>query len=119
MLDIGIEGFISKQHDMMNKFSEALYSVMQGVEYLGSDISQILYRIYTAKKKTTEITPEFTPQEKRILELCRDKLMGKEIADKLNISLRTVDNHKKNIFRKFNFNSAAEAVQYAMSKGII
>jgi DNA-binding NarL/FixJ family response regulator len=103
----------------VDTFAEAIRSIMQGAEYYGKDISEIMYNIYVSKKKTTEVSAEFTPQEKRIIELCREGLPGKLIADRLEISLRTVDNHKQNIFRKLGINNTMEMVQYALKKGII
>ena len=119
MLDIGIEGFISKRTGGVDEFAEAIRSIMQGVNYFGKDIAVIIYNMYVSIKKTTEVTAEFTEQEKRIIELCRESLPGKQIADRLSISLSTVNNHKNNIFRKLGINSTAEMVQYALKTGII
>jgi len=103
----------------VDMFAEAIRSIMQGVNYFGKDISEIIYSMYVSIKKTTEVTTEFTEQEKRIIELCREGLPGKIVADQLNISLRTVNNHKNNIFRKLGINSTAEMVNYALKMGII
>ena len=119
MLAIGIEGFISKRQGGVDAIAEAIRTIMQGLEYFGKDISEIMYHIYVSKKKTAEVSAEFTPQEKRIIELCRDGLPGKLIADRLGISLRTVDHHKGNIFRKLGINSTLEMVKYALKNGII
>jgi len=119
MFDAGIEGFISKRHGGVDTFAEAIRSIMQGCEYFGKDISEIIYRIYVSKKKTAEVSAEFTEQEKRIIELCREGLPGKLIADRLCISLRTVNNHKNHIFRKLGITNTMEMVQYAMRNGII
>jgi len=119
MLDIGIEGFISKRHGGVDTFAEAIRSIMQGVEYYGRDISDIIYRIYVSKKKTAEVSAEFTQQEKRIIEFCREGLSGKLIANRLGITLRTVDNHKNHIFRKLGISNTMEMVRYAMKNGII
>jgi len=119
MIDAGIDGFISKQHSGINELAEAIDSVMNGVEYFGRDISAILFDVYVSKKKTAEATAEFTEQEKKIIELCRDGLPSKQIADRLCISPRTVENHKNNIFRKLGINSTVEMIRYAMKNGII
>jgi len=119
MLDIGIEGFISKRNGGIDEYAEAVRSIIQGANYLGKDISEIIYDMYISIKKTTEVTAEFTEQEKKIIELCRQCLPGKLIADRLCISLRTVNVHKNNIFKKLGINSTAEMVQYAMKNGII
>ena len=119
MLDIGVEGFISKRRGGVDAFAEAIRSIMQGVDYFGADISEIIYCIYIAKKKTAEVSSDFTKQEKRIIELCREGLPGKLVADRLGISLSTVNNHKNNIFRKLGITNTMEMVQYAMKNGII
>jgi DNA-binding NarL/FixJ family response regulator len=119
MLNIGIEGFISKLNSNPDILAEAIRSIMQGIDYFGKDIAEIISRIYIAKKRTMQITPEFTEQEKHIIEYCQAGLSGKIIADRLNISLRTVDWHKSNIFRKLGINSTLEMVQFAIKNGIV
>ena len=119
LLDIGIDGFISKSAGKASELPEAIRTVAGGLEYFGRDISAIISDIYVAKKNTAEPTSEFTPREREILLLCRDGLLSKQIADQLNISPRTVDTHKRNIFLKLGINNTVEMVQYAMKKGII
>jgi DNA-binding NarL/FixJ family response regulator len=119
MLHIGIEGFVSKFDSGADNIAEAVRSVAEGYEYFGKDISDIIRRIYVAKKKTVEITSEFTEQEKRIIELCHEGLPAKLIADRLDITARTVEWHKSNIFRKLGINSTLEMVKYAVKTGII
>jgi len=119
MLQIGIEGFISKLNSNPDTLAQAIYSIMQGVEYFGKDISDIISRIYVSKKRTTEVTSEFSEHEKRIIECCLEGLPAKLIADRLGISIRTVDWHKSNIFRKLGINSTLEMVQYAVRNKII
>lgn len=63
--------------------------------------------------------PNLTEREMEIIKLCHSGLMSKEIANKLNISSRTVEMHKNNIFKKLGINSTLELVLYAMKNGII
>jgi len=119
LLDLGVEGFISKQAGSVSEIVQAVRSIIHGCEYYGSDISSLIYQIYVSKKKSAKVTPEFTPREKEIIELCRDGLIAKEIAQKLNICLNTVNNHKQNIFHKLNINNTMEMVQYALKHKII
>lgn len=119
MLDIGIEGFISKRRGGVEEIAQAIRTIMQGYDYFGSDISAIIYKIYVSKKQNAELSPEFTNREREIIELCRQGLLSKQIAERLCISSRTVDNHKNNIFRKLGINSSMEMVQYALKHGII
>jgi len=119
MLEIGIEGFVHKTNSNNDTPVGAIRSIMQGLEYFGRDITAIISRIILAKKKNAQATPEFTEQEKRIIELSHEGLPAKLIADRLNISLRTVNWHKYNIFRKLGINNTVELVKYGLKMGII
>ena len=119
LMDIGIDGFISKRKSSADELADAIHSIMGGLEYFGKDIAAIIYNIYVSKKKTAVISAEFTEREREIIGLCREGLQGKQIADRLNISPRTVDTHKNNIFKKLEINNTMEMVQYALKHGII
>ena len=119
MLNIGIEGFISKFNSNSEALVEAIRSIMQGIEYFGRDISDIISRIYITKMNTMKVTNDFSEQEKSIIEYCHEGLPGKMIADRLCISLRTVDWHKAKIFRKLGINNTLEMVRFALKNGII
>ena len=119
MVNIGVEGFISKFYSNLDILAEAIRSIAQGLEYYGKDISQIISRIYLSKKKKAQIHSEFTPMEKRILDCFYEGLTGKQTADLLGIAYKTMDWHKTNIFRKLDIHSTVELISYAMKHGII
>ena len=97
MLDAGVDGFISKQQGDTDELADAIRMVMSGLDYFGRDISSIIYDVFVTKKKSPVLTDEFTPREKEIISLCRDGLLCKEIAARLDISMRTVNTHKERI----------------------
>ena len=119
MVSVGINGFITKRVGSVGILVDAIRSIMSGFEYFGKDISVILHEIYVSEKKNEEITSEFTPRERQIIELCHKRLHAKEIAKRLEISPRTVSVHKNNIFKKLGIGNTYEMVQNAIQKGII
>jgi DNA-binding NarL/FixJ family response regulator len=119
LLDVGIDGFISKQTGHFDEIINAIHTVMGGENYYGSDIASIIYRIYLSKKKTEAALPELTTREKEIITWCSEGLIAKEIADRLGISVKTVHNHKNNIFAKLGIGNTMEMVKYAMKHNII
>jgi DNA-binding NarL/FixJ family response regulator len=119
LLNIGIDGFISKSVGESEDIAYAIRAIMSGLEYFGKDITSVIYDIVVAKKKSNEPSPEFTEREREVIELCRRGLLAKEIAAQLGISLRTVHNHKYHIFQKLGINNTMEMVQYALRHGII
>jgi len=62
---------------------------------------------------------KITRREREIMVLCCDGLLAKEIADKLNISQRTVETHKTNLFKKLGINNTIELVRYAQAIGAV
>ena len=62
---------------------------------------------------------KFTARERDVARLCCEGLQTKEIADRMGVSLRTVESHKSNIFRKLGINSTVELMHYAIKTGII
>ena len=118
ILEIGVEGYISKASPM-EEVEYAIASVMNDLEYFGRDISKIIYEVITSKKKQTAEQPSFTPRELEIIQLCCDGFLSKEIAFRLEISYRTVENHKNNIFRKLGINNRVELAKYAIKYQLI
>jgi two-component system response regulator NreC len=118
LIEMGVNGFITKSAcDGGAELAKAIRSVVSGIDYFGDDIVNMLYNVYVAKKEIT--TPDFTKRERDIIELCRDGLQIKEIADRLNVSPRTIDAHKNSIYRKLGINNTVELVQYALKTGIV
>lgn len=62
---------------------------------------------------------QLTKREKEILILIRQGFLSKEIAYKLNLSIYTVNNHRKNILTKLNVDNVIEAINRAESFGIL
>ncbi|MDR2913377.1 MAG: LuxR C-terminal-related transcriptional regulator [Tannerella sp.] len=68
---------------------------------------------------STPADKQLTGREMEILSLVRQGFLSKEIADKLNISIYTVHNHRKNILAKLNADNVIEAINIARNDGII
>jgi len=119
LIDIGIDGFISKRAGKVAEVAEAIHSIMSGMEYFGKDISTLIYKIYVSKKNTMEVGPEFTDREREVILHCRRGLLAKEIAERMNVSPRTVHMYKHKIFRKLGISNQMEMVQYALQHKII
>lgn len=115
LVQLGINGFISKFADI-STLEYAVESVCNGNDYFGKDISEIIHAVTTAKSPEEEL---FTARELEIIRLCTQGHSVKIIADELNISTRTVENHKNNIFKKMGFNSTGELIYFAFEKGIV
>jgi DNA-binding NarL/FixJ family response regulator len=119
LLELDIDGFISKQQCVGNDLADAIRSIMEGEKYFGKDIAAIMSDIYTSKTKNITDTFDLTEREREVITLCNSGLKSRAIADRLYISSRTVETHKTNIFRKMGIATTLEMVQYAVRNGII
>lgn len=63
--------------------------------------------------------PKLTAREKEVVRLCCEGRPAKEIADVMHISVRTVEGHKANIFKKLKVRSVAELMRYAAEAGLL
>ncbi len=86
--------------------------------FYGKDIATLLRDIADAKAKNMSETT-LTKREQEVVRYICEGLRGKEIADKMNISIRAVNSHKTNIFNKLGITSSVELVRFALEHGII
>ncbi len=66
----------------------------------------------------TLIQPELTTREVEIMKMIIKETQNREIAHKLHISIRTVETHRKNIFKKLQCNSAMSLLRWALKNGV-
>lgn len=119
LLQIGIDGFISKRRCNSVELDKAVRVIMDGENYFGRDISTLMCSITAAKRKASYKEPEFTEREAEVIRLAYEGLSAKQIAEMMGISHRTVDTHKRHIFKKLGINNTYEMIQYAIKCGII
>lgn len=118
----GAKGYLPKDTSRQ-ELLDAIATIATGEEYLGKLISSNILKSYIRKAKfeqdRTEKNVSLTQREIEIIEKVGAGLLNKEIADKLNISVRTVDCHKNNIMRKLKIKSSAELIIYGIKNHLI
>jgi len=107
MMDNGASGYVLKKATQ-EELMEAVQTVMKGKTYLSEEASQVL------RKNADADIPVLTRREKEVLELIADGLTNNEIAQKLFISVATVDTHRKNLLSKFEAKNIASLIKAAM-----
>ena len=115
LLEIGISGFVSKNANP-KIIIEAIHNILNGSCWFGTSMQSLIERVKVGKQLKTDV---LTPRELEIIGLSCQGLQYKEIADKLGISAKTVDNIKTNIFHKLSVNSTTEVVIYAFRNGLV
>lgn len=84
-----------------------------------ADIKALLTQKGTIAQSPSPIKLDFTPREQSVLDLVVDGLMNKEIARRLDTSVRNVEKYVSRLFSKTGTNSRTELVRYALEHGLI
>ena len=108
MVDAGIAGYLLKNTGRA-ELMEALDRVSGGGTYFGEDITREILHSFTNRTHEQRLTI----REIEIIKLINEEFGNKQISSKLFISERTVETHRKNIFRKTNTQSVIGLLKYA------
>lgn len=111
MMDNGASGYVLK-NATQEELKRAIETVIKGKTYLSEEASHTL-----KKEDTASII--LTRREKEVLELIADGMTNAEIAQKLFISVSTVDTHRKNLLAKLEAKNSAALIKIAVSKGCL
>lgn len=114
----GASGYLLKNSDQQTILT-AIKKVVEGEEYIDESIKKILIQESISGQRRSLFDIPLTKREKEILKLIADGLSNQEIADKLFISLRTVETHRFNLTQKLDVKNAAGLVKEAIKRGLV
>ena len=122
-LQAGAIGYIVKE-SATGKLMQGLHAVARGDYFLDSSMSQEL--VERLMKPPEEDSPvdgsgydRLTSREQEIMRMLAEGLSKAQIAERLSISIKTVENHRSNIMKKLELSSAMDLVRYAAKLGLI
>jgi DNA-binding NarL/FixJ family response regulator len=119
--EAGADGYCLKDAGR-NELRVAIDSVLAGNTYLSPGISELVMEGYIEgrkKLKTKTTWDTITQREREVLKLLGEGYQNKEIAELLNISVKTVEKHRANIMSKLDLHNAAALTAYAIEKGLV
>ncbi|MDP4266894.1 MAG: response regulator transcription factor [Bacteroidota bacterium] len=121
-LTAGADGYLPK-NTTRKELIDAIKQIYSGSKYFNEEISHVILESYinNVKKNTSpkiENTEPLSQREKEILKLFVQGHSNPEIAEKLYISVRTVESHKNHIMQKLHIKSSVEMVKYAIKNGL-
>lgn len=125
-LKAGAAGYLLKD-SAPNELEIAVNAVMRGETYLSPAISKHVVDNYlrrisdvsTEKEKGPDIFKQLTSRQREILQLIAEGNSTKEIANKLNVSIKTVETHRMQLMDRIGIHDVAGLVRYAIRMGII
>jgi two-component system, NarL family, response regulator NreC len=120
-LKAGAKGYLLKD-SAEGDLIDAIKSVHEGKTFFSPEITRMLMEDYVRELRTRGTEDSYdllTPREREILQLLAELKSNKDIAQRLNLSLYTVETHRRNLQEKLNLHSFAELILYAVRKGVI
>jgi DNA-binding NarL/FixJ family response regulator len=117
MLEAGARGFVEKTAGL-HEFKKGLAAVALGGTYFGPAIAAVLRNV-VAHPESASSRDFLTEREREILQMVAEGNSTKEIASKLGISAKTVDNHRTNLMRKLDIHDVASLTRHALEQGIL
>ena len=120
MIQAGASGYIPKRA-APDDLVAAVRVVAEGNVFLYASLARFLIRDMAeqAASGIQQTDDLLSPREREVLTLIAEGHTNREIADKLVISVKTVERHRENIMTKLDLHSRAELVKYARQKGLI
>jgi DNA-binding NarL/FixJ family response regulator len=112
----GAKGYLPKSVSY-EELIKAFNSVLVGNIFIHQDISFV--PIPKKQKSTQDYLPKFTRREKEILQLILDELTTQEIAEKLSISVSTVETHRSSLLLKVGAKNVVGLIKYTLEKGLL
>jgi DNA-binding NarL/FixJ family response regulator len=114
-MNAGILGFVLKENAVSDLLG-CIHAVVAGQSYISPSLSAFLLNRKVSAQKLLEEKPELeklTAAERRILKMIAEDLTSKEIAERLDLSVHTVENHRAKICDRLNLRGSHSLLKFA------
>jgi DNA-binding NarL/FixJ family response regulator len=118
-LQAGAAGYLLKGAEPA-ELELAIKAVMRGETYLAPAVSkQVVQNYLHPRELKTSPFQELTPRQREVLQMVAEGHSTKDIAQKLNLSAKTVDTHRTELMQRLDIHDIAGLVRYAIRIGLI
>lgn len=117
MLRMGAKGYVTK-NSPRQEMLDAIMEVQKGNTYICQEVKNILSDQMLNEEDNAAGLNQLSEREIEVINQIRDGLSSKEIADKLAISIKTVEVHRHNILKKLKVKNTASLINYINSSGL-
>jgi two-component system, NarL family, invasion response regulator UvrY len=117
MLRLGAKGYVTK-NSPRQEMVDAIMDVYNGNTYICQEVKNILSDQMLGEDEAAVGLNQLSEREIEVINQIRDGLSSKEIADRLGISIKTVEVHRHNILKKLKVKNTASLINYINSTGL-
>jgi len=115
-LEYGASGYLLKEA-ASDQLATAVRAVARGELYLGPGIPR--HVLESLGRGRTDPYEDLTTRERQVLQLVAEGKTSRDVAEVLNLAVKTVDTHRSNLMRKLNIHDQTALVKFAIRKGIV
>ncbi len=118
MFKAGVSGYLLKDC-AFDELAQAIKSVGSNQKYVSPAIARTVIDSYLNKSlDECDTSQELTNREREVLQLIAEGMTTKQIANSLNVSVKTIETHRRKIMKKLDIHSIAELTKAAIQKGL-
>jgi DNA-binding NarL/FixJ family response regulator len=118
MLNAGASAYVLKT-DAVAQLNKALDAVCAGKIYLSPNVSdEVMNKTPHQANGHDSVFAKLSAREREVLQLLAEGKATKEVANRLKVSIKTVETHRRNLMEKLDMHSVAELTKYAIREGI-
>jgi len=112
-LSLGVRGYVLKD-SAVNDILNCLHAVSSGENFTSVGVTKYLFKRASGQTKPVDGLASLTQAERRVLALIAEYMTSRQIADKLCVSVRTVEKHRNNICAKLDINGSHALMKFAL-----
>lgn len=119
-LQAGVAGYVLKQSSSQ-ELVFAIRQALAGNLYLSPSLNERAIQAYVQRSQDSRVEEPFdtlTDREREVFQLAADGLSNPQIAEKLSLSVRTVEMHRGNLMKKMGLKTQTDLVKYAVKRGM-
>lgn len=119
MIEMGAVGYVLKK-SVFDELAQAISAVKDNQVYLSPAIAGVVVeRILDLKsRRKAQAKTALTPREREVLQLLAEGKTSRDVAQRLHLSVKTVDTHRRNIMEKLDIRTIPELTKYAIREGL-
>ncbi len=117
MIQLGAMGYVTK-NSSKDELLEAIMEVSAGKKFICDEVKNILAQQELGNDNSLPDINVLSNREIDIVKLIKEGLSSKEMADRLDLSLKTIEVHRYNILKKLNIKNTAQLINYINSQGL-
>lgn len=116
-LRAGAFGYVTKNCGF-SEILDAILSVQKDKHYISTEIADQVFQALLTKNAASTSENSLSPREQEVLRLIAEGNSNANMAEKMKLSIRTVESHRARLMTKLNIHSPIELVRYAIRQGV-